>query len=192
MNDEQRKKLAIAKKKKITKSAVAAIFSDEDIERIHESIQASYEAISEALEKRDNKALIEHRNEFGELTMALKDFKELTESGINLNNLEDIVKSIEKISFNPIINIPKQTLPTPVVKVSTTDIYDEYKASNSDYKDEANAYHGFLARSGKWFILHQSGEKDVSYRYASGTSGYLAAWNKRAGLTYSTYDKVVL
>ena len=96
------------------------------------------------------------------------------------------LKDLEKLT-DAIANIRAET------KVFTSDIYDEYKAANSDYTNGSIIYHGFINRQGRWFVMRQLGtDKNVSYKYASGTGSYEKSWLNRQSLDYVLYSEVGL
>lgn len=66
------------------------------------------------------------------------------------------------------------------------DPFATYQASDIDGAG-ATKYYGFVSRSGAWYIQEVT---DTTIRYTKGTSGYVAAFTGRAGLTYDYYDEV--
>lgn len=51
-------------------------------------------------------------------------------------------------------------------------------------------YFGYLSPEGCWYVMRQD-TAGTTFRYASGVSGYSAAWSGRAGLTYSLFSGVI-
>lgn len=116
--------------------------------------------------------------------------------GINANlNTDKLTKAIKSIELNTNVTIPKIDIPTPSVKVVTNDIYDEYKVSDTIDSDGSTIFHGFMNRTGKWFILRQSGDKNIAYRYAtSGVNnmGYEEAIKSPNALRYQYYNEITI
>lgn len=188
MNEDRQKKLAKLDNISHRKEVLSALFSDDDIDKIQQSLDTAYEKIDKAINEKEYKAIDINSQQFQLLQSEVKALGELINGGVNVNNLEPITKSIEKIKFVlPEIKIPE--IKIPATKVITNDIYDEYKAADSEY-GENTSYHGFLNRAGKWFILRQNGDKVVSYRYATGEITYTQAWRERNLLDYSLYNEV--
>lgn len=69
-----------------------------------------------------------------------------------------------------------------------TPIVDQYVLTNYDPTSDP-MYFGFLKDDGSWFMQKVSSTSFIVL-YATGASGYAAAWTGRAGLTYDTYDHV--
>lgn len=67
-------------------------------------------------------------------------------------------------------------------------VYDSYKISDRDTAG-AIQYYGYLKSDGHWMIVSDDGN---AVRYIVGAANYTTSWNNRAGLTYVTFDQVIL
>jgi len=65
-------------------------------------------------------------------------------------------------------------------KISDMDI-----TSSGTYK-----YYGFVDKAGRWYILRETIESPVEYRYYAGTSLYPVGWTARDTLDYDYYYNI--
>jgi len=72
--------------------------------------------------------------------------------------------------------------------------YVEGKEFVASDEDTANVvkYFGFVAYTGQFIIMKEDDTTPtaITYRFATGNTGYGVAWTGRAALTYTTYDQM--
>ena len=128
----------------------------------------------------------------------VKDLVESNKDNIPQDNSNKIIQAINSLDLKPVVNIEKEqiVIPEPVVKVVTNDVYDEYKVSDTKQDENGSLiYHGFLNRAGKWFVLMQSGDTNVAYRYASYKNNpitYRQAISNPSSLKFVYYNELEL
>jgi len=66
----------------------------------------------------------------------------------------------------------------------------KYLPCNQDDAGDPS-YYGYMDRDGNWYIVKEDEAAGLT-QYAAGTSGYVAAWAGRAGLTYGYPNEVDL
>ena len=65
-----------------------------------------------------------------------------------------------------------------------------YKIADKD-ADASPNYYGFTDAHGDWYIMKETISAGAdTYRYAKGSTGYIAAWTGRASLTFDYFDVV--
>lgn len=174
-------------KAKINKQRDIKIHTFNDDDKVSNDINKSLEMIEKVLEERD-----ELINGF------IGQVKELIESSKPIDNSKDIIEAINNIKLSPKITVEKDEIkiPSPVVKIVNQDLYDTFKPSDSLYNDSTNInYHGFIDRSGRWFILREIDGDRASYRYATSDNnnvGYIDALKQVEKLDYLYYNEVTL
>lgn len=68
---------------------------------------------------------------------------------------------------------------------------DDYFDSDIDFRENV-AYYGYIAPSGKWYIIKEIiiDAENMQYRYAKGDEWYSHNWNMREDLEYKHWGKV--
>ena len=196
MNYQKKIELAKVKMDKLGKPKQVKglqVFANEEMEQLSKQFADMQVIIADALTITKNTSIDAkgaNERELNTLNEKISQLNDLVESGLIVKNLKDI----EKITSVTVDNLKDFKLPEikiPAAKVITNDIYDEYKAADSEYGGNTT-YHGFVNRAGKWFVLRQNGEESVTYRYASGDGKYTQGWRNRNMLDYVLYSELVL
>ncbi len=79
---------------------------------------------------------------------------------------------------------PRNTSLEPLFNLRISPL-DGYMATDQ-FTSAATSYFGFLHKNGSWFIQRQVVTGDnIAWRYATGSSGYVAAWAGRTLLNYN-------
>lgn len=178
---EKNRKLKLARLKNKKPEPVVV-----DMTEVAESINklaATVETVTKQQE-RDSEAFSEH----------LTRLEGIVKGALEKDDTKALKTALENVRFvhnsKPEINIPKIDVPSPQVKIVNTndDIYDTYKASDSDI-GEQNSYYGFIDSGGAWFILRQSGSDRASFRYVFGSKDYRKNWASREKLGYGYYNE---
>lgn len=160
------------------------------------SIVKSIEELQEAYKSNDNKPVVTHLEAVKQAIEAIPatDTKAMEYALVGIQERLDRLNP--EIKLNPVFK-PKIDVDVPQAKIVTTDVYDTYKAADSFVPDNQTMhFHGFVRRDGGWFILRQSGDDTITYRYATPKNNkdmdYSKAWNLRDGLEYKRYDQISL
>mgnify|MGYP001213342751 CR=1 FL=1 len=70
------------------------------------------------------------------------------------------------------------------------DLLSVFEISDEDTSGDVQ-YFGYLNSEGMWIIQKcDRSSSPVTYRYASGRSGYAASWTLRADLSYAIYNLI--
>ncbi len=73
------------------------------------------------------------------------------------------------------------------IKIQSQEINPfNFQQHNLDY-NSSPSYFGYISSQGLWFISKNGSN---SNRYAGGKSGYQAAWNNRANLSYGYFNEI--
>lgn len=78
-------------------------------------------------------------------------------------------------------------LATAPIGVNEGRVLDRFMVSNLDTTVATREYFGYVAAEGRWYIMKEnlSNSNLPIFTYASGTSGYAAAWTSREALVYT-------
>lgn len=190
MNEQYKKKLEQAKNKLNQQQAnqpgwLMGVLSNEDIQRIHKSIDLMHQEVQEIVDKRQVEATEDNTKKFEALKLQVEDLKFQLSKGMTINNLKDFQPVIKA----PEVNIPEIKVPEPTI-IKQDDIFSIYKPADID-EEESTKYYGYLSKDGDWFIMRSTtnGSK-TKFRYATGKGEFDKNFGKRHKLDYNYIDKV--
>ncbi len=195
----------------INKMNMTTFMSTRGFHDMAENITALAESVEELQEGLAKQGLTQVTSSFDGLVGKLESIaKSLTTTSVKVDNeitnaVKSLKSSIDKIDFNPVINVPKPSVTVESAKIDLDPIrkaienqnvveekfdISDYVAQDMDSTNPGFQYVGCMKPNGNWYIVENDVEGST-LRYKFGKIGYKTAWAKRVNTNYKLLNEAV-
>lgn len=152
------------------------------------------EVVTELAEKRydDLQQIVEAVKPDASVVKRIEELKQSITEGIKVTNLSEAKSELPKIPAPQKVVVKTQKVEFPSWMKQQVDVFDIYKPADTDEDKDSEKYYGFIAASGKWFVMREMGSKNKNFRYAVGDMTYRQGWSGRRALDYRLFNEIPL